>query len=182
MNQIMDNQQIKKIIEGILFLSLKPLNLDDLEKFFKIDKEKIRLIMEEIKSDFSQKGINLIEQNDKFELVTSPEINSFLEEFFKMEMSKDLTQASIETLALIAYLGPITRSQIEALRGVNSSYILRELLIRGLIEREEKERTYYYKVSLEFLKFFGLKQTNELPRYQEINQKLQEVLNKFFVK
>lgn len=181
MNELEQNK-IKKIIEGILFFSPKPISFNDLTNFFNKDKEEIKLLIEDIKKDFENRGINLVEQNEKIEIVTSPEISDFVEKFFKIEVEKDLTQASLETLALIAYLGPITRSQIEALRGVNSTYILRELLMRGLIEREEKERTYYYKVSLEFLKFFGLKNVTQLPRYEEINKRLKEILEKFFTK
>jgi len=178
-----NREKIKKIIGAILFLAPKPLNLDSLLNFitknYEIKKEDFLTILNEIKEEVKNIGINLISDGKNFQLVTDPETSALVEEFFKIEVDKDLSLAAIETLALVCYAGPLTRSEIEILRGVNSSYILRELFMRGLIEREQKGGIFYYYPSLDFLKFFGIENVNELPNFQEISEKIKNILLKF---
>ena len=91
----------------------------------------------------------------------------------KSEFSEELSRAAIETAAIIAYQGPITRAEIEYVRGVNSSFILRGLLMRGLVERIENPkdaRSYLYRISFDFLKHLGLTKIEDLPQYQEFRQ------------
>jgi segregation and condensation protein B len=179
----MNKEEIKKILGGIIFLSPKPVNIENLFTFLKknidIKKEEILEILEEIKNESKNLGINLISDGKNLQFVTDQSISNFIEDFFKMEIEKELSPAAIETLALISYAGPLTRSEIEILRGVNSSYILRELFMRGLIEREQRGGIFYYSPSIEFLKFFGIEKVSELPNFQEINEKIKNVLLKF---
>jgi len=101
-------------------------------------------------------------------LVSAPENSKYLERLITDDLQEDLTPASLEVLAIIAYKGPISRMEIEEIRGVNSSYTLRNLLIRGLIERRghpQDSRAYVYEVSFNFLRKLGLKSIEELPEY-----------------
>jgi segregation and condensation protein B len=116
----------------------------------------------------------MIEKDKEIQLVSSPENSLYIEKLIKDELQEDLTPASLEVLAIIAYKSPVTRAEIEEIRGVNSSFTLRNLLIRGLIERKERledSRAYLYEISLNFLRKLGLKSINELPEYNNLHQK-----------
>jgi segregation and condensation protein B len=97
------------------------------------------------------------------------------------ELNADLSRSSLETLSIIAYKGPVTRSQIEAIRGVNCSYVLRSLLMRGLIERKEASdiRGYIYEISFDFLKKMGISSAKNLPDWENLSkdEKVEELLS-----
>lgn len=159
----------KKIIEAILFLSPKPISLKRLKKIFPQAKQ----IITQLQQEYSDRGITIVEKEQTYQMVTAPEVSQFVKTFFKKDFDEPLSQASLEVLSIICYLGPITRAEIEKLRGVNSAYILRTLLIRGLIERKihpQKNNVFVYQPSLELLKYLGVQKAEELPGYEELRQ------------
>ncbi len=102
-------------------------------------------------------------------------MSSLIEKLQIEELNKDLGKATTETLALIIYKGPIKRSEIDNIRGVNSSYILRNLMIRGLIDKEidpKNSRTNIYKPSFELLSYLGVTDIKNLPNYEEVIKEL----------
>lgn len=108
--------------------------------------------------------------NAKVQLVTKPAFGEILKQFVKEELESDLTPASQEALSLILYLGPIPRSRLDYLRGVNSSFILKNLLLRGLIERvpdPERPSIFLYRASLETWKHLGVRGAADLPEYEK---------------
>lgn len=112
---------------------------------------------------------------------THPELSSLIEEMQKEEVSRDLGKAGLETLSIILYKHPVSRREIDYIRGVNSSYILRNLLMRGLIEKTEGgagERSYSYKPTLELMRHLGLTRTEDLPNYEIAMAKMLEFENK----
>ncbi len=114
-----------------------------------------------------ERGMMLIAHDDAYMLATKPQFALFLEQFVKEDLKEDLTPAAVETLSLIAYFGPLSRAQVDYLRGVNSSFIVRNLLIRGLIERaSQKGNAYFYTVTFDFLKYMGISSVQELPEYE----------------
>jgi len=120
----------------------------------------------------------LIEIGDEVQLGTAAETTAFVEKLVKEEFSDQLSPAVLETLAIVAYRGPVTRSEIEFIRGVNSSYILRTLLIRGLIAREpdpQRQNVWLYKPSFELMRFMGIASAAELPDYETLSKKLSEL-------
>jgi segregation and condensation protein B len=136
-------------------------------------------------SDYETKsgGIRIIQNGTEVQMVTSPENSQIIQEFLKQEVSQELTPASLETLSIIAYRGPIFRRELEQIRGVNCSIILRNLLIRGLIieltdnkavvstvENEDGEGDKIYQVSLDFIKHLGVNDLKELPDYEKLNK------------
>jgi segregation and condensation protein B len=142
---------LKAKIESILFAAGRPVKMTELVKALQTDEEKIQGAIFEINSDRLESGITLLEQNRKFQLVTAPANSKVVTDFLNAEVRQHLTDAAIETLAIIAYKQPITRAEIEAIRGVNSQYIMRQLSIRGLIEREtsaDDSRRNVYRTSL----------------------------------
>lgn len=157
-------------VEAILFAYGEPMEIKKIAKILNANEEEIKLFLEEFEEKLkdASRGLKLIFQGDKIQLATKPEFSGFLEKFIKEEFKENLTPASLETLALIAYLGPITRAKIDYLRGVNSSFILRSLMMRGLVERVEGG--YSYQASFDLLKNLGISKINELPDYDKFKE------------
>ncbi|MEK7627271.1 MAG: SMC-Scp complex subunit ScpB [Patescibacteria group bacterium] len=167
MNKIIGN---KNIIEALLFFSGEPVDFDKIKKRFKINDNELVEIISELKRDYEGRGVNILEFEDTVEMVTSPDTAEFLSDFVKSELQEDLSQAALETLAIIAYREPVSRAQIDDIRGVNSTFILRNLLIRGLIKRDNNPndfRSFSYSITLDFIKKLGLKEIKELPEYEK---------------
>jgi len=167
---------IKLTIESLLFAAGEPLPLDKLSKIINVKKEKVKEILEELKEEFQNqnRGIRLINNNEEWLMVTAPESASFIQKLKKEVIEGDLSPASQETLAIIAYRGPITRAGINEIRGVDSSYILHQLLLRGLIERSihtEKHKAYLYNISFGLLQHLGISNVQELSQYEEFSKK-----------
>jgi len=167
---------IKLTIESLLFVAGEPLSAKSLSKIINAKEEIVEKTLEELKAEFQNqnRGIRLISNNKEWLMVTAPESTSFIQKFKKEVIEGDLSQASQETLAIIAYREPITRAKINEIRGVDSSYILHQLLLRGLIERSvhtEKYKAYLYNVSFELLQHLGISSVQELSQYEEFNKK-----------
>jgi len=167
---------IKLTIESLLFAAGEPLSVKRLSKIIDVKEEKAKEILEELKEEFQNqnRGIRLINNNEEWLMVTAPESASFIQKLKKEVIEGDLSPASQETLAIIAYREPITRAKINEIRGVDSSYILHQLLLRGLIERSihtEKYKAYLYKVSFKLLQHLGISNVRELSQYEEFSKK-----------
>ena len=170
------NQEIfeKKLaeLEALLFIYGEAFPRKKAEKVLEITKEEMNSLIEEFGKRLSAeyRGLSLLMDNEKIQLVTKPQFGKFLEHFVKAELSGDLTPASLETLSIILYLGPISRSEIEYRRGVNSSFTLRNLLLRGLIEKssdKDQQGGYLYQASFDLLKHLGITKKEELPEYEK---------------
>lgn len=177
----MDN--LKSLIESLLFVSGEPLKIKKIAATSGASAEEVReavnLLSEELQA--GKRGIQLIEKDDEVQLVTSAENSKLMDEFLKNEMEQGLSRASLETLAIVAYRGPITRIEIEEIRGVNCSYSLRYLLLRGLIERLENpmdSRSWHYQISFDFLRKLNLAKKEDLPRYEELKKIAKEAEDK----
>lgn len=159
---------MKSIIESILFSIGEPISIEKLAKTLSKNQDSMKKTIDELAEDYEKgnRGLRIIKKGEKVQLVSSPENGRYIEKLIKDELQEDLTPASLEALAIVAYKGPVTRAEIEEIRGVNSSFILRSLLIRGLIERKghpEDTRAYIYEISFNFLRKLGLNSTKELP-------------------
>ncbi len=182
---IKNNSLNKKLVhlESVLLISDKALKIKELSKKLEINKKEIKELITSLEEKFNQddSGIHILINNDKIQFTTNPISEEIVKEFVKEELNSNLSDASMETLTIIAYRGPITKSELEQIRGVNCSIILKNLLIRNLIEKSlDKERmTETYTTSLEFLKYLGLNKTNELPDYEKLhsNEIIDKILN-----
>jgi segregation and condensation protein B len=174
---------ITTTIEAVLFAAAKPIKLIDLRKHLNLSEEIVREAIDDISARFNKEtsGIHLMEHNETVQMVTNPLAGEDVSKFLKKEASGPLTRPSLETLTIIAYRGPITKPEIELIRGVNCSLILRNLLMRGfIIEEQDKTRLQLvYTVSHEFLQAIGLHGLPELPEYETFrtNEKINELLN-----
>lgn len=171
-------------IEAVLFAAAKPIKLSDLRKHLDVSEEILREAVDDIAARFNvdESGIHLMEQNGAVQLVSNASVGEAVAKFLKKEASGPLTRPSLETLTIIVYRGPITKPEIEMIRGVNCSLILRNLLIRGFIlEEQDKTRLQpVYSVSHEFLQAIGVNKLAELPDYETFrhNEKIDELLSR----
>lgn len=170
----MEINELKKHIESLLFISGEPMSLKNLVKILEISEEEIKNAIESLKSDFSEqnRGLTIVESSENYQLTTNPASSDIISKYLKETLKEDLTPASLEALAIISYKGPMTRPEIDNIRGVNSSFIIRNLLIRGLIERDldiKKANAYIYKISFDLLRKLGLEKIEQLSGFQEYN-------------
>ncbi len=170
---------LKPALESILFAYGEPISAEKLAKIVKAKKDDVFSALKELSKDYENRGLALLEKDGQYQLGSRPAYTRYIEELVKEEFAEELSRAALETVAIIAYKGPLTRAQIEYVRGVNSSFTLRNLLMRGLVERidnPQDARSYLYKVSFDFLKHLGLTKLEELPRYEEFKKEKIEVL------
>ncbi len=165
---------IKSKIEAVLFASGEPLSITRISKILKITKEETKTGLKVLQEDLenNKRGIRLIKKGEEWLLVSAPEMSTIIAKLRKDELEGDLSQVSAETLAIIAYRGPITRAEISAIRGVDSTYTLHNLLLRGLIERfpdPQRKNTYLYNISFSFLQHLGLQSVEKLPQYEQFH-------------
>ena len=163
---------ITSIVESVLFVASKPLVVVKIAKSLGVEKEKIEEALNSLENKYvAISGIHLVRIGDSVQLVSNPENTEFVEKFVKTEFKEDLTKAQLETLTVVAYRGPITRAEIENIRGVNCSVILRNLMIRGLVnEFEDSDHILpIYELSIEALRFLGLSGILELPDYESLH-------------
>ncbi|MFA7201454.1 MAG: SMC-Scp complex subunit ScpB [Candidatus Paceibacterota bacterium] len=165
-------------LEAILFLYGEPVSRDMIMRLLQVSSEQVSEIIRAFQETLmdSQRGLLLLEKGDAYMLITKPQFAPFLESFVKDSLKEELTPSAVETLSLVAYFGPITRAQIDYIRGVNSSFMLRNLLVRGLVERTSKGNTYLYEVTTDFLTHLGLARLEDLPQYGQY----QETRKNFF--
>lgn len=162
--------EIEAKIEALLFIYGEFMPISRLAEVLGVTEDEIRSAILSLQEKFiaDNRGLRLMIQNDSVELITRPEYGPLIEKIIKDEMRAELTPAALETLSIIAYLGPVSRATIEYIRGVNSSFILRNLLIRGLVEREvhpKRANTYLYRPSPNLLKILGITSAEELPDF-----------------
>lgn len=165
--------KLKYLIESLFFVSLKPLTIKDLASFLKKEISEVGRAMAELIAEYNDndRGVRIIESGKKYQMASSPDNAKLVRDFLQSEVSGELTPASLETLTIIAYRGPIKKSELEKIRGINCSLILRNLLIRGLIEEKSSDLSdeNEYAVSLEFIKFLGISSLKDLPDYEKFN-------------
>ena len=165
--------RLRAKIESILFICGEPISEKRLGKVLKADQEDIQQALRKLQADCAARGVRLLEKSGEWQFVTAPESSDIVETLIKAEYSENLSRAALEVLSIVAYKGPLTRAEVEFIRGVNSVYSLRNLLMRGLIEKRENEkdgRSHLYSVTFDFLRHFGLADAKELPQYEEFHK------------
>lgn len=164
-------------LEALLFIHGEPLANKKAEKILELGKEDLEQLVSELDKRLAAdgRGIALVRDGEKLQFATKPRFAKLVEGFVKEEMSEDLTPATLEALSIIAYLSPVTRSEIDYRRGVNSSFTLRNLMLRGLIERypdPERPASLLYRPTFEFFRHLGVKGKEELPDFEKFRAAL----------
>ena len=167
-------------IEGLLFYKGEEVEIKKISEIFKVEIEEIEEALIRLDQSLINRGLVLVRKDNKVVLGISGELSTVIEEMRKDEITKELTKSSLETLSIVIYKDGVTRSEIDYIRGVNSSFILRNLLVRGLIEKvidPKDSRRFLYKPTFDTLSYLGIKSIKELPNYEEIRSQLQEINN-----
>ena len=166
---------ISNEIEAILFWKGEPMSRKKLSDILKVKEVEINKGLEKLKENLKERGIVLLEKENEITLGTAPELSKLLEDLQKEELNKELSKASLETLSIILYKNGVSRAEIDYIRGVNSSFTLRILSVRGLVEKTidaKDNRRYIYKPSFELMSYLGIKSMNELPDYAEVSSSI----------
>ena len=169
---------LEALIESLLFVADRTVTVQELATTLEIDQDEIENALEGLKTTYQDRGICLQRKGERLQLVSPPEAGPVIERFLGLEISGKLSPAALETIAIVAYRQPITRIQIDAIRGVNSDSVLRSLVRRGLLEQVGRAETVghpiLYGITFSFLEQFGLESLTSLPRWDELNQELGE--------
>ena len=165
----MERELCKKVIESLLFLKEDPLKVEFIAEFLAVPLDEARGLVEELQRelDAAARGVRIYEAAGGYRMGTPPELAPYLERAFGEEGAGNLSSAALETLAIIAHKQPVTRVEIESIRGVKCEHVLDNLLRRKLIRvsgrKEGPGRPLIYSTTTEFLKYFGLKELRDLP-------------------
>jgi segregation and condensation protein B len=164
-------EDAKAILETILFVADEPVTIGHLAEVAEVNQSVVREALNSLVEEYRGRGLRIQYEGDRAQMVTAPEMASHVERFLGLQLSGKLSTASLETLAIVAYRQPITRSEIEAIRGVNCQGVLRNLAARGLIDVIERldtaGRPAVYGTTFEFLQQFGLENLAQLPELEE---------------
>ena len=161
---------LKAVLEGLLFVvGDDGLDLDEISRVLEISKDDVKELIKELQTDYqsNDRGIRIDFLGDKLKLTTKKEHNMYYQKLLTAEDNNNLSQAALETLAIIAYNQPITRVKVDELRGISNNHIIRKLVAKGLIKQGGRSnirgRPILYETTSEFLDYFGLSSIDELP-------------------
>ena len=162
-----DTQAIARLTAALLFVADGPVALEQLAKVLEVDQGEILQALGEAEASLGRCGLALQRQATRIQVVTVPDLAPYVERFLGLDLSSKLSAAALEVLAVIAYRQPITRADIEAIRGVNCDGVLRTLVAKGVIGEvgrlEQTGRPILYGTTFEFLQYFGLHKVQDLP-------------------
>lgn len=168
-------------IEALLFYKGEPVSLRFLATTLKVSEEEARAGVDTLERELrdARRGIIVLRNGDEVMLGTEPGMGATIEALLKEELTKDLGKAGLETLAIVLYRGPVARSEVNYIRGVNSNYILRSLLVRGLIEKVEGStaRSTMYRPTFELLSYMGVSKVEDLPEYEGVGGAVEDFKN-----
>lgn len=169
----MENSQLKSAIESLLFINERPIDMDELVQILEVDKNEISQALAELISSYQQRnsGICIVQVAGGYQMCSTPENETWIKKMYQERNKQKLSTASLETLAIIAYKQPITRIEIEAIRGVNVDSVVKKLTDLGLIKIAGKKdvvgRPFLYITTRKFLEYFGINSLKDLPKMEE---------------
>jgi segregation and condensation protein B len=172
----MSEDNLKSVIEALLFASDKPLTIEQARKVLgNLEASEVRRILDELKSDYEEsgRGLRIVEVAGGFQMTTQPAFATFLKKLFKARHVERLSKPALETLAIVAYKQPITKIEMESLRGVNVDGVISNLLDKNLVRisgrKKAPGRPFVFGTTRQFLEYFGLKTLEELPKMEEFS-------------
>lgn len=172
----MEDVEIKKILEALLFVSGEPLSIDRVKNVLEdIDRGKLRNLLWELQHEYEMRssGLRIAEVAGGFQFITRPELAVWIKKLKKVKQSTRLSKPSLETLAIVAYKQPLVKSEVEEIRGVDSSGVLKGLLDKHLIKiigrKDVPGKPILYSTTKEFLQYFGLRDIADLPTLKEFS-------------
>lgn len=170
------DQTFTNKIEAILFYEARPVRFTELEKILDATEGQVLKGLHSLRDALSERGITLVMNESSAELVTSRETSDLIESLRKQNLTGELGKASLECLTIVLYQSPVSRPDIDYIRGVNSQYSIRQLLIRGLIEKREeteKRNRVLYQPTTRLLSHLGISNLKDLPEYERVRSELE---------
>lgn len=162
-----DIRELKASLEALLFVAPVAVTASQLASALEISESEVEAGLKLLAADFQERGLRLQRHAGRLQLTTAPEQSEVIERFLGLEITSHLSRAALETLSIVAYQQPVTRPQVDSIRGVNSDGVMKSLLHKGLIQdigrAEGPGRPILYVSSAEFLQHFGLASLDELP-------------------
>ncbi len=178
----MDKTKLPASLEALLFAYGEPLTLKKLSELTASKAEQVQEALTALAAELEQNpqsGLVLVENDASFQLAVKAVHFPLVEKLVKQDFHEELSPASLEVLTIVLYRGPLARAEIDYIRGVNSSFILRSLMLRGLIERlpdTKGHHLFLYAPSFNLLRFLGISSVNELPDFAALSKKYEEIL------
>ena len=173
----MEQGQVKRIIEALLFVAEKPLTIAQIKEVLEEeDSQVIKGQIEKLRNDYKDTGrsFNITEVAGGYRITTDPEYAPWLKKLYRRSRAERLSRPSLETLAIVAYRQPVTRQEVEDIRGVNVEGVLKTLLDRALVRycgrKPVAGRPFLYGTTRQFLEFFGLQSLDDLPKLEDFEQ------------
>jgi segregation and condensation protein B len=167
-------------IEALLFWKAESISINKVASILEKSVEEVKISITELRRSLNDRGLALIENDDEVTLGTSKLASGLIEKLNKEELSRDLGKAGLETLSIILYQGPVSRAGVDYIRGVNSQFIIRNLLVRGLIEKVDNpkdQRSFLYKPTLELLSYLGISKVEEIPEFEKVKIDIENFKN-----
>ncbi len=174
----MNNRELALHIEALLFALGHPLTRAELAELLEVGEAELEPAIAELVMSRKDSGIVCVDDGKEIELRASGKAAELIEKIRKAEFNREIGRAGTETLAAILYRGPLTRSEIDFIRGVNSSQTVRTLLMRGFIRKvpnPRDERSFLYEATTELLAEIGAQHQDELPEYASVRSKLTQL-------
>ena len=175
----LDDAHLDLLLESLLFVAGEPAQVSRLATALAVKSNRVEAALARLQTDYQSRGIRLHRHGGAVQLVSAPEASEVIETYLGLDLSSRLSRAALEALAIIAYRQPVTRPQLEAIRGVNCDGVLRTLLSRGVVEEvgrlEQAGRPILYGTTFDFLQYFGIESLDELPALEgEVIEQLAE--------
>ncbi len=170
-------------LESLLFITPRPLTVKRLAELVGADVTAVETELTALAEKYNgeESGLHLLRHASSVQFVSSPLNSKLVTDFIKEEQAGELTRPALETLTIVAYRGPMSKIQLDTIRGVNCALILRNLMIKGLVEAKQHQDKYQssYQVTMDFVRFLGLNHISELPDYEKLNhdENLEQLLN-----
>ncbi len=175
--EVINTGKYKALLEAILFIEVEPISYKKLSDMLKIPVKEVKKYVVELADDYKKResGLYISELGNGVKMTTNPVYADFLKQFYKKKRKMKFSKAALETLAIIAYRQPITKAEIESIRGVSSDAIVRDLLDKKLVKVVGKKedvpgKPMLYGTTKEFLLMFGIKSIKDLPKIKEIKE------------
>jgi len=169
----MDKTTIKVILEALLFINERPIEVNELIQVLEISRSETEKALEELSSEYGQRGsgICIVKVAGGYQMCSAPDTETWVKKMYQERTKQKLSTASLETMAIIAYKQPITRVEIEAIRGVNVDGVARKLAELGLIKiagrKDVVGKPFLYITTRKFLEYFGINTLKDLPKLEE---------------
>ena len=175
----MDRDELKPIVENLLLASDQPVSADLLYQTFlgRSSREDLQAILKELQEDYQSRNLQIVEVADGFQLCTRSEYSDWIRKLLKLDKSFKLSRAALDTLAIIAYKQPLTRAEVDEIRGVDSSGVVRTLLEKKIISPAGRKnvpgKPMMFSTTQKFLEYFGLRDLSEMPTLEDFNEELE---------